>query len=420
MSCCETTGLPVSEQSLRILVTEAHELAGLGAVRSLGRAGHRVVASFPDGNPRPPSTYSRYCSGFCTQPDPWSQQLAFRDWWLDQARSGDFDVLLPTTEASVAAASALRGTTRTRLLMASPKSLEFALSKHQTARAALEAGVPAPRTLFFGESGSGCDSTRDLRALRFPVILKSDNHLQPDGIYAKGRAMRAETPEAAEPLLESLLALPTRVIVQEWVPGRGVGAFFLRHAGRVRLRFAHRRLHEIPAAGGWSSLRESSTDLRVLEYGEKLLAAVNFEGVAMVEFRQAADGVPKLLEINGRLWGSLALALHAGVDFPKAWLDCATSGTPGVEQPRYPAGLVCRNHPGEVRRLRSLLQAESAIWPRARAWLGFAARGLDPRVRHDHWWWSDPGPGWAALRYAAREYRGWRPLRPARQPSSLT
>ena len=269
MSCCGTTGCSVSERSLRILVTEAHELAGLGAVRSLGRAGHRVVASFPDGHRRPPSTYSRYCSGFCTQPDPWSRQFAFRDWWLGQARSGDFDVLLPTTEASAVVASALRDTTRTTLLMASPKSLEFALSKHQATRAALEAGVPAPRTLFFDESGSGRDSTRDLCALRYPVILKSDNHLQPDGIYAKGRAVRAETPEEAEPLLESLLALPTRVIVQEWAPGRGVGAFFLRYAGRVQLRFAHRRLHEIPATGGWSSLRESSTDLRLLEYGEK-------------------------------------------------------------------------------------------------------------------------------------------------------
>ena len=37
----------------------------------------------------------------------------------------------------------------------------------------------------------------------------------------------------------------------------------------------------------------------------------------MVEFKlDARDGVAKLMEINGRFWGSLQLAVDAGVDFP--------------------------------------------------------------------------------------------------------
>ncbi len=31
-----------------------------------------------------------------------------------------------------------------------------------------------------------------------------------------------------------------------------------------------------------------------------------------------ADGTPRIMEMNPRFWGSLALALRAGVDFP--WL----------------------------------------------------------------------------------------------------
>jgi len=43
-----------------------------------------------------------------------------------------------------------------------------------------------------------------------------------------------------------------------------------------------------------------------------------WHGVAMVEFKVSADGTPYLMEVNARFWGSLQLAIDAGVDFP--WL----------------------------------------------------------------------------------------------------
>ena len=36
----------------------------------------------------------------------------------------------------------------------------------------------------------------------------------------------------------------------------------------------------------------------------------------MVEFLVADDGTPYLMEVNTRFWGSLQLAIDAGVDFP--------------------------------------------------------------------------------------------------------
>jgi predicted ATP-grasp superfamily ATP-dependent carboligase len=47
----------------------------------------------------------------------------------------------------------------------------------------------------------------------------------------------------------------------------------------------------------------------------------------MVEFkRDARDGVAKLLEINGRFWGSLQLSVDAGVDFPYLLYQLALAG----------------------------------------------------------------------------------------------
>jgi predicted ATP-grasp superfamily ATP-dependent carboligase len=56
---------------------------------------------------------------------------------------------------------------------------------------------------------------------------------------------------------------------------------------------------------------------QIEELGIRLLRALQWYGVAMVEFKvDPRDNQPKLMELNPRFWGSLALAIHAGVDFP--------------------------------------------------------------------------------------------------------
>ena len=54
----------------------------------------------------------------------------------------------------------------------------------------------------------------------------------------------------------------------------------------------------------------------LMERSEALLRAIGWEGPAMVEYRyDEATGAAVLMEINGRLWGSLPLAGHAGAEF---------------------------------------------------------------------------------------------------------
>jgi hypothetical protein len=73
---------------MRILVTDAHELAGLGAVRSLGRAGHEVTAAYPAG-PRLAATWSRSRLRYCSYPDPWevvAPSMEFLSYTLSKRR----------------------------------------------------------------------------------------------------------------------------------------------------------------------------------------------------------------------------------------------------------------------------------------------------------------------------------------------
>lgn len=62
----------------------------------------------------------------------------------------------------------------------------------------------------------------------------------------------------------------------------------------------------------------------------------------MVEFKMdPRDGVPKLMEINPRLWGSLQLAISAGVDFPCMMARLALEGDV-AEQLDYRESIIAR------------------------------------------------------------------------------
>ena len=81
-----------------------------------------------------------------------------------------------------------------------------------------------------------------------------------DGSYRKGRCVTVSHEAEATAVLAACRALGAGAIAQELVPGYGAGAFLLRHRGEVRLRFAHRRLHEVPWSGGSFSFRGGVRD----------------------------------------------------------------------------------------------------------------------------------------------------------------
>jgi predicted ATP-grasp superfamily ATP-dependent carboligase len=109
-------------------------------------------------------------------------------------------------------------------------------------------------------------------------------------------------------------------LIQEYIPDGG-GTFGLSalfdEASKVKAAFVHKKLRMYPVQGGPSTLRESVHHPQIMDIGLSLLKALNWVGVAMVEFKvDPRDGLPKLMEVNPRFWGSLQLAILSGIDFP--------------------------------------------------------------------------------------------------------
>ena len=86
----------------------------------------------------------------------------------------------------------------------------------------------------------------------------------------------------------------------------------------------------------------------------RILESVGWHGVAMVEFKVTAEGTPYLIEVNGRFWGSLQLAIDSGVDFPWLLYQLA-NGTKVDEVTGYAVGVTWRWLLGDFTRLCKVL-----------------------------------------------------------------
>jgi hypothetical protein len=150
--------------------------------------------------------------------------------------------------------------------------------------------------------------------------------------------------------------------VQEYIAGTGVGCFYLRSKGKILARFQHRRIRDMRPTGSGSSLRESTVPDPALHVkSEQLLEALRWEGICMVEYRQSANGTAYLMEVNPRPWGSLQLAIDAGVDFPWLWYQ-TIAGLPVAPVTEYRAGQRSRSLVGDCKHLEGVLHGPPEGW----------------------------------------------------------
>jgi predicted ATP-grasp superfamily ATP-dependent carboligase len=203
----------------------------------------------------------------------------------------------------------------------------------------------------------------------------------------------------------------TDVLLQRYVTGDGHGVELLMAAGRPLAAFQHHRLREVPITGGASSFRESvALDPALLDASVRLLGELSWTGLAMVEFRVGPDG-PSLMEVNGRIWGSLPLAVKAGMDFPAQMADLFLDGPPleGPVDTDYRIGVRSRNLSLDVVWIGSTLRRRRRYpylgAPRRREAVAAAAGLLRPSDGYDLLEADDPGPGLAELRGLAGKLR---------------
>lgn len=311
-----------------VLVTDGEQRAALAIVRSLGAAGAVPYVTSCSGKSL--AGASRFAAGDEAVADPLSDPAAFVAGLAAIAERRSIAVLLPVTEAALRLVLQSRSAFGdVRIPFPTSDTFAQASDKRQMSAVAEELGIPVPRQVVL-ESAAAVEALAGNR-LRFPLVLKPAVSVgQSEGGLVKLSVTHVEDADELSRLAHELSPAAFPLLAQERIVGPGVGVFLLRWEGRILARFAHRRLREKPPSGGVSVYRESvALPGPALQYAERLMNHLDWQGVTMVEFKYDRDtNVPYLMEVNGRFWGSLQLAIDAGVDFPRLLLEAAEGRLP--------------------------------------------------------------------------------------------
>ena len=376
------------------LVLDGDQPSALAIVRSLGRRGITVtVASSIE---QPLAGLSRFSHAQLRYPDPLREEQAFIAWLAARQANRPGELVIPVTERTVVPILRQRSQLEDqRIAIAPSEALEQVLDKDRTLHLAMALGIPVPRSVAISALDQLPEATA---ALGFPVVVKPSRSVgQGDGQRVQLSVSYAHSPAELENQVGQALRFGA-VILQEFFRADGVGIELIADQGEVRYAFQHRRLHEVPLTGGGSSLRVSEAVVpSLLKASQQLVRALGWHGVAMVEFKyQQATGEFRLMEINGRFWGSLPLAVAAGADFPAMLHELMSTGRVG-DYPEARVGTVCRQLARDIDWLEHVLRKNA---PRQLVQLPSASQVLrdslmvfSPRHHFDVQSWRDLKPG---------------------------
>jgi predicted ATP-grasp superfamily ATP-dependent carboligase len=236
---------------------------------------------------------------------------------------GQRPVLFPTRDHDLMFMDRFRAELEPRYLLVLPSAAALARSgaKSETARFAERAGVPAPRSWVV-------ERDEDVRAvaaaITFPAVLKpmAAHHWRSANNWQLVGARKAIVVNSSEELLreyELVSRADRRALIQEAIPGADdcliVAACYIGRDGTFHAGFNAQKLVQDPPGFGTGCVVQSIQRPELFERTTRLLAAMEFTGIAEVEYKwDARCREYKLIEVNPRPWDQHTLGRASGTD----------------------------------------------------------------------------------------------------------
>ncbi len=349
------------------------------------------------------SFFSKFCKGIIPYPypNPKENRNQFVRAIIKLVQKTKFNVLFPVCEWGLLPLSEIRDKIApyTRMPLPSHESLVKTFDKSQTIKMAQDNDVPTPVTYF----------VRDVRRLdeiskkiTYPAVIKPKWSWTWNEEKASFR--RASYITSAAELITTYKTIHEQFpfpMIQEYIPGiaRNYSIGVLYNHSRPRAMCAIKVDRAFPISGGNSILRETvELDGKMKEYTLRLLRALDWHGVAEIEFKvDPRDGIPKLMEINGRFWASLEVAILSGVDLPYLLYRLAMDGDVSPVT-SYKVGIKDRWLEGDIHHLYNVFRHKFGIqYPsRLRTLLNFS-KIYDSNLYYDCYDPEDPLPFFVSL-----------------------
>lgn len=291
-----------------VLIGSAEAVAAPEVIFSLRDAGHRV--SVFGGEASRQMLSGLPLDRFLSVPDPGvDARGAVRALETQTDGTQAPDAILPLDDASlwlVAQSPRLLALTAG----ADRDGINLALDKAHQIEAARAAGLAVPPSRVVARRADIQDA-----GIALPAILKPRMAVRiEDGRLTRGKARYLLTEQDAEDLPDDL---DDTCLLQPLISGVGEGIFGFSGPQGITAWSAHRRVRMMnPHGSGSSACRAIPPDPDLREVVERFITTVRWRGPFMVEFLRDAEGTPWFMELNGRMWGSLALARRQGLEYP--------------------------------------------------------------------------------------------------------
>lgn len=194
------------------------------------------------------------------------------------------------------------------------------LDKLELMDAARDAGLEVPETWEAGSAtGAGVDGA---------VIVKPRLRLASGGPELGGRLGTRVATSAGEvrEFVSRIESAGGSALIQERLGGVLTAWSGVRdERGNVLAEVQQDALRLWPPGGGVSARAVTVPVSPEISAGARaLLERLSWSGLVQLQFIRPADGRARLIDLNPRFYGSLALAIGAGVNLPAVWAAAAT------------------------------------------------------------------------------------------------
>jgi predicted ATP-grasp superfamily ATP-dependent carboligase len=360
----------------------------VAVARSLNRRGIPVeVATFSaqEINPR-----SRAIRRFFRLPNPDDSARDFILSLTELIHRQRYDLIIPGNDVAFTALVENHAEISESVKIASPPPhvIERVLDKSLTIEAAQRCNVPSPLTRVVSNAAQIRDAAEELG---FPFVLKPARKMRTEDF----KVLTIHDASQIQQHFPANQAFASPLLAQEYCPGVGVGVEVLIHNVECVTAFQHQREKEFPYGGGVSVVaRAQQPDPTLLEKSISLLRELEWDGIAMVEFRVDEQGNASLMEVNGRFWGTVSLPIACEFDFPYHQWQLLHGQSP-VPSSAATFNKKWRWTAGYLRRMYGLVLA-AATTPRARRQLRSEIENMSldfgENVHDSLWSSSDPLP----------------------------
>ena len=373
---------------------------GLGAIRSLGRAGIPVIGL--DSDPRMPGFKSRYCTARLS-PDPIRQPDELVRFLLDEGQPLDEPgILFPTSDAFVLFLSRYRNDLATsfRFALPSEEVLEAIVNKRRQYELAGQVGTPYATT-FYPETME--DVRRIGDQVDYPAFIKPYyGHLWRERFGGTHKGFKVHTPEELIARFEEILPTGLQVMVQSIILGPNTNQFkvsaYIGQSGEPLTVFTLRKIRQYPTEFGVGTVVESLRYPELVELGLKFFLGIGYRGIGSIEFKKdERDGRLKMIELNPRLWQQNIHATDCGMNFPLIqYLDL--TGPNPAPQTEFKEGVRWLDAMADFQAFWTYFRrGELSPWAWVRSWIGAQSFATFA--------WDDLGPFFKANEYGLKYLR---------------